>query len=208
VGDVTIDPSTGPRLRHPIWTLRAIAAAVSPGRRTRVIVCLCLLVPVLAACGDDDSDPSEPTVVATAGAPAPTEVVPQATEIPAPTQVVAADPVWTTSIEPGTNRPLAEVEDEFDAAAPVIYAAISVAAAPAGALLVANWTYNDTPIQGMDATVQLPEVRFEPIWLEFHLERQAGDEWPDGEYRIVLREGDRIVSEGAVEVMPPERAPR
>jgi hypothetical protein len=168
-----------------------------------MVACLCLLVPMLVACGDDDSDPSDPTVIATAAAPAPTGEAPLPTEIPAPVQVVAADPVWTTSVEPGTNRPLAEVEDEFDATGPVIYAAISVAAAPAGALLVANWTYNDTPIQGMDATVQLPEVRLAPIWLEFHLERQEGEEWPDGEYRITVREGDRIVSEGSIEVVAP-----
>jgi hypothetical protein len=199
VGDVNIDPSTGLRMPRFIFAMRALAATISHGRRVRVIAFLCLLLPVLVACGDDDSGPSDPT----AAAPTPTGEAPQATEIPAPVQVVAADPVWTTSVEPGTNRPLGEVGDEFDATVPVIYAAISVAAAPAGALLVANWTYNDTPIQGMDATVQLPEVRFEPIWLEFHLERQAGDEWPDGEYRITLREGDRIVSEGAIEVVSP-----
>jgi len=168
----------------------------------RAVVCLCLLVPVLVACGDDP-DSSDPTEVATAAAPEPATEAPSATEIPAPVQGVAADPVWATSIEPGTNRPVAEVEDEFDATAPVIFAAVSVVSAPAGSILVANWTYNDTPVQGMDATVQLPEVRFEPIWLEFHLERQSGDEWPDGEYRITLREGDRVVSEGAVEVVAP-----
>ena len=173
------------------------------GRRARAVVALCLLVPILVACGDDDSDPPEPTAVATADAPAPSAEAPLATEIPAPVQVVAGDPVWTTSVEPGTNRPLAEVEDEFDATAPVIYAAVSVVSAPAGALVVATWTYNNTPVQGMDATVQLPEVRFEPIWLEFHLERQTEEEWPDGEYRITLSEGDRVVSEGTVEVVAP-----
>ena len=70
-------------------------------------------------------------------------------------------------------------------------------------MLVATWTYNNTLVQGMDATVQLPEVRFEPIWLEFHLERQSGDEWPDGEYRITLREGDRVVSDGTINVVAP-----
>lgn len=154
---------------------------------------------MLVACGDG-SDPTDPTAVATAAAPS---AAPQATEIPVPVQVVAADPVWTTSVEPGTNRPLGEVGDEFDATAPVIFAAVSIVAAPAGSLLVANWTYNDTPIQGMDATVQLPEVRFEPIWLEFHLERQSGDEWPDGEYRFTLREGDRVVAEGTIAVVAP-----
>ena len=168
----------------------------------RAVVCLCLLVPVLVACGDD-SNSSEPTEVATAAASAPATEASLATEIPAPVQVVAAEPVWTTSVEPGTNRPLGEVEDDFDATAPAIYAAVSIVAAPAGSMLVAAWTYNDTPIQGMDATVQLPEVRFEPIWLEFHLERQSGDEWPDGEYRITLREGDRVVSEGTIDVEVP-----
>src|SRR5688500_16598410 len=96
------------------------------GRRARAFAVLCLIVPVLVACGDDDSDPPEPTAEATAAAPAAGTEVPEATEIPAPVQIVAGDPVWTTSVEPGTNRPLAEVEDEFDATAPVIYAAVSV----------------------------------------------------------------------------------
>ncbi len=170
--------------------------------RARAVAVLCLLVPVLVACGDD-SDSPEPTAVATADARVPTAETPQPTEIPVPVHVIAADPVWTTAVEPGTNRPLDEIEGEFDATAPVIYAAVSIEAAPAGSLLVARWTYNNTPIQGMDATVQLPEVRFEPIWLEFHLERQSGDEWPDGEYRITLSEGDRVVSAGAIDVVVP-----
>lgn len=192
----------GPRLRHPIFTRWPSAAVATLGCRARLLASLCLLVPVLVACGDD-ADPPNPTAVAPTAAPLATVEAAQATEVPAPVQVVAADPVWTTSVEPGTNRPLDDVEDDFDATAPVIYAAISVVAAPAGSLLVASWTYNDTPIQGMDATVQLPEVRFEPIWLEFHLERRTGDEWPDGEYRITLREGERIVSEGAIDVVSP-----
>ena len=197
-----IGPSTGPR-----ELLRLVAPLKSAirgwrGGRMRAAVCLCLLVPVLVACGND-SDSSDPTEVATAAAPAPATEAALATEIPAPVQVVAADPVWTTSVEPGTNRPLGEVGDEFDATAPAIYAAVTIVAAPAGSMLVATWTYNDTSVQGMDATVQLPEVRFEPIWLEFHLERQSGDEWPDGEYRITLREGDRVVSDGTINVVAP-----
>lgn len=203
MSDLSIDQSTGHGQRRLIVAPLKRPIKDLLGRRARAIAALCLLVPVLVACGDDDSDPPEPTALATEVAPASSTEAPQATEIPVPVQVVAGDPVWTTSVEPGTNRPVAEVEDEFDATAPVIYAAVSVVAAPAGALLVATWTYNDTPIQGMDATVQLPEVRFEPIWLEFHLERQSEDGWPDGEYRITLSEGDRVVSEGTVEVVAP-----
>jgi hypothetical protein len=203
VNAFVIEPSTDHRQRHPTLTQRRSAKKVLLGSRLRVITAMCLLMPVLVACGDDDSDPADPTAVATVAAPVPSAEAPPSTEVPEPVQIVAGDPVWTTSVEAGTNRPLDEVEGEFDATAPVIYAAVSIVSAPAGSLLVASWTYNNTPIQGMDETVQLPEVRFDPIWLEFHLERQAGDEWPDGEYRITLHEGDRVVSEGTIEVVVP-----
>lgn len=160
--------------------------------------CACALA--LGACGGSD-DTEDPTSVVPA---VPTEAIPQATDAPMPTQVLAGDPVWSTSVEAGTNRPTGPVEDSFNASDPVIYAAIPVAAAPAGAMLTASWTYNDTPVQGMDATIQLPEVRFEAIWAEFHLEvRDAGD-WPDGEYRIIVREGDQVVSDGVIEVVNAE----
>jgi hypothetical protein len=88
----------------------------------------------------------------------------------------------------------------FDVTASVIYAAVPVTAAPLGATLSADWTFNTTPIQGVAASVQLPEVRAASIWVEFHLERQSEEDWPDGPYTVTVREGDRIVGEGTVDV--------
>lgn len=155
----------------------------------------------LAGCGgsDDPPPPTGPIATATAPSGAPGEIAGE--QIPPATEVLAGDLVWTTAVETGTNAPTNEVA-EFDVTSPAIYAAIPISAAPAGATVTAAWTYNDTAIQGMDATVQLPEVRSEPIWVEFHLQRQGADDWPDGVYAITIREGERVVASGTVDVVP------
>lgn len=156
---------------------------------------------VLSGCGGSDDPPAPTAPVATATVPAGVVGAPGGTEVPAATRVEAGALVWTTAVEPGTNRPTAEVS-EFVATAPVIYAALPVSAAPAGATLSAEWAYGTTPIQGVVGSVQLPEVRGDPVWVEFHLERQVGDTWPDGRYAVTVRDGDRVVGEGAVDVVP------
>ncbi len=160
-----------------------------------------MIVFVLSGCGGS-SHPPEPTAPsATATPPVENAGGEIPTEIPPPTEVVAGELVWATAVEAGTNRPAAEVA-EFDVTVPILFAVVPVSAAPAGSTLSATWTYNATPIQGMDVTVQLPEVRTEPVWVEFHLDRQVGEEWPDGEYRVTVRSGDRVVAEGSVVVDP------
>lgn len=182
------------------WSRVCPTGWVTPWRRVLWLVSAgSVVLAVLTGCGGSD-DSGEPTALAaTATVPAGVVGGPSATEVPVATQIEAGDLIWATAIESGTNRPTAEVS-RFDVTAAIIYAVVPVTAAPLGATLNAEWMFNTTPIQGVAASVQLPEARGAPIWVEFHLERQSEEDWPDGPYTVTVREGDRVVGEGTVDV--------
>ena len=160
-----------------------------------------VLLGVVSACGGSDDSPEAEAPAATATVPPGVTGGPSTTSGPPATQVEAGILVWATAIESGTNRPTVEVA-RFDVTTPVIYAVLPISASPAGATLRAEWTFNTTPIQGVAASLQLPEVRDAPIWVEFHLEREVGEAWPDGMYTVIVREGERVVGEATVDIEP------
>ena len=185
-------PSSWSRVRPSGW--------VAPWRRVLWLVSAgSVALAVLTGCGGSDESVDPTALVATATVPPGVVGGPSAADAPVATRVEVGALVWATAIESGTNRPTAEVS-RFDVTASVIYAVVPVTAAPLGATLNAEWTFNTTPIQGVAASVQLPELRAASIWVEFHLERQSEEDWPDGPYTVTVREGDRVVGAGTVDV--------
>lgn len=191
---------TTPRRAHRVAQIAPRSGrAISRRRFVWVLAGGGAVLGALSACGGSDDSPQATAPAVTATVPAGVTGGPSTTDGPAATRVEAGALVWATAIESGTNRPTAEVA-RIDVTTPVIYAVLPVSASPAGATLTAEWTFNTTPIQGVGASIQLPEVSEAPIWVEFHLERQVGEAWPDGTYTVIVREGDRVVGEGTIDV--------
>ena len=153
---------------------------------------LVVLLAALTACGGGEDPAPTPTAPAVDDAPA----TPGTATAPAD---AFGEIVWTTTIDAGTNNPTERLVT-LPAAASTIYAVVPVTWVPSGTTITARWTYNDTPIQGMDATVQLPEIGDDSVWIEFHLQRSGEEPWPDGMYAIEISRGEEVVGAGTVAV--------
>ena len=106
--------------------------------------------------------------------------------------------VWARAVDPTTNAPIEPVE-AFTTDAPTIQAVVPVARIAAGTTVTATWTYNRTPILGVDSAV-VASAETRDIWIAFHLTLAAGERWPDGTYAIVLSVNGMKVADGTVRV--------
>ena len=157
-------------------------------RLISVALSAALALAALSGCGGNGGDqgtipdqadltvvPDEGATVATTGA----TVGGAAT--PAP---LIGEIVWAAAIDPETNAAVTVV-DRFPADAPNLFAVVSVAGLPAGAILAARWTYNDVPLDELDTSVEIALPVEGPAWVEFHLAR-AEEPWPAGTYGISI----------------------
>lgn len=153
-----------------------------------------LCVPLLAAaCGGVDAEPT-PTTAPTV---APTATLPPNTPTTIPDPEIGAI-VWATGVEPGTNAPNPEVR-RFATEAPAIYAVVRVSNLRPDSVITAAWTYNDTPLDGATRAAVL-QAAFAGGWLEFHLGRDAGTNWPAGSYGVAISLDGVVVQTAEVDV--------
>jgi len=166
-------------------------------RGTRSVVALGLVL-ALVACGGNDGPPqATPTPDATATAAALAislgpSVLATATLAPKYGEVV-----WTTAVNPQSKEPLEPV-DAFATEATTIYATLTVRNLPTNTVLTADWTYNDTSLDGL-TTSAVVAADGDADWVEFHLTRSA-EPWPDGTYAIAISVGGSVVQRAEVEV--------
>ena len=92
--------------------------------------------------------------------------------------------VWATAVQPDTNAATAVVA-RFPVDAPALYAVVLVTGLPSGAVLTARWTYNDVPLDALEAAVEIPTPVDGTAWVEFHLDRDE-ESWPEGTYEISI----------------------
>ncbi len=187
----------------PSWDGAAGSPRQSTTRRIAslrgVVLCVALAVMLVGCGGDDDPDPTPTSVPATESAAPPAESsggTPTSTGGP---QAAFGEIVWATSVDPQSKAPMDRV-DRVPVDAASIYAVIPITRVAAGTELTADWTYNDTPIDGVSATAVVTDVSGGLIWVEFHLERSSDRPWPDGTYAIAIRQNGEVVAGGEVEV--------
>lgn len=110
--------------------------------------------------------------------------------------------VWTASVDPATNAPREPVP-WFSEAAETIYAAIPALRIESGAVVIADWTYNDTPVEPLTSQVTAT-ASYIDAWIEFHITRSADMPWPTGIYQITISVGGEEVLVSEVEVREAE----
>jgi hypothetical protein len=93
--------------------------------------------------------------------------------------------IWTSAVAPETNAPLALAPKLTDS---TIYAVFPIESLPAGSQLLASWYFNDTSLDALDSAMRVDQDRSSG-WIEFHIERTGSEQWPDGEYSIVVSDG-------------------
>lgn len=92
--------------------------------------------------------------------------------------------MWATAIDANTNAPTPAVAVvPFDA--PRIYASVPVGRLQRGTVLDARWTYNGTPLVGVEGTVTAERDQ-RGGWVAFLLSREDGEPWPAGVYAVVV----------------------
>lgn len=153
----------------------------------------------LVGCGGGGSSNPTPTV-------APTETVVPAAATVTGTPVTNQAPqaafgeiVWATSIDPQSKAPIDRV-DQVPSDVATIYAVIPIARVAPGTELTAEWTYNDTAIEGVGSSTVTSQLPDSLTWAEFHLQRSDGEPWPTGAYSVAIRQNGQIVAESTVEV--------
>jgi hypothetical protein len=148
-------------------------------RRSPVVFALIVACGLLAACGPDKDASSEATdtaIVTVTSEPSPTA-------LSGPPRVGEA--IWTNSIEPESNAPLAATPVVGDT---TIYAVFPIVSLPEGSQIVANWYFNDTSLDALGSAMRIDRDRTSG-WIEFHIERTGSTPWPDGVYEVVLTDG-------------------
>ena len=180
---------TGPDAAQPAPWRR------QPGPATVWLTSGALLATLLAGCAGDDSQPSpssgESSPIASSSivaAPAGTPDAP----------VELGKVVWAERIDPVTGEPEAAVE-AFPADVETIYALAPVRSAPAGSVVSAIWSLNDTPIRGTEQQVRIDQD-VAGGWVAFHLTWTGEGGWPPGTLSVALTANGRSVGEGRVPV--------
>jgi hypothetical protein len=85
-------------------------------------------------------------------------------------------------VEPDTTAPASPV-DSFPADAAALIAVLPVTNLEQGTALTVTWTYNDTSMDNLTATVVAP-ARAPSTWIAFSLTAPPGTSWPTGTYAI------------------------
>jgi hypothetical protein len=109
--------------------------------------------------------------------------------------------IWTTAVDPSTNVPRDRVT-AYPAEAPALYAALPVTRISEGIEISATWIYNDTPIEGLNATIRADREQTD-IWIEFHLTRSAVAAWPSGVYAVSITVDGASAHQATVQVGAP-----
>jgi hypothetical protein len=158
---------------------------------------------VLTGCGGNggSSTPSPSTGAASQGTELPANGVGGEPATPPPPTV--GEIVWATEIEPGSNRPVAQVE-HFTTDATTIFALLPVSGVPVGTIVRAAWSYNETSLDTLTASTTVEVVSEETVWIEFHLSRDGDESWPDGTYTVSMAVGEAVRREASVEVIAAE----
>jgi hypothetical protein len=169
--------------------------------RSRSIALVIGLVAVIAGCGGDDAGDGSQATVSSADASATIAAAvlstgPSATPTIVPTPSFG-DVVWATEVDPQTKAPVGAVE-AFASDASALYAVVPVRNLPENTTLTAEWTYNETSLDGLTSTATTVST-IEDGWVEFHLIR-AAETWPDGTYAITVRVDGQAVQTAEVAV--------
>lgn len=171
----------------------------SGARRLFGILVAAALALTVVGCGGGGSSQPTPTAAPTETA-VPTTGMGTGTPIATtPPQAAFGEIVWATSIDPQSKAPIDRV-DRVPSDVSTIYAVIPIARVAPGTELTAEWTYNDTPIEGVGSSVVTSQLPDSLTWAEFHLERSDGESWPKGSYSVAIRQNGQIVAEGTVAV--------
>ena len=159
---------------------------------------------VLAACSGEQGPPvamptPAPTWAGTATAAAPTGVAVVDRPTQPPVTPEANTIVWVESFDERTGAPkIAITTSTIDA--PVLRAVLYLPSSDAPRELLASWSYNDTPMSGLDSTVQ---VDGGDRWVTFAISKPEAEQWIAGSYRLTVREGENVVATNAIEVLTP-----
>ena len=106
--------------------------------------------------------------------------------------------VWATEIEPETKAPRAPL-DVVPSDAPTIYATLPLASVRRGTSIVATWSYNGTPLEGLDSRVVADRDQRD-VWIEFHIDRRVQEPWPEGTYTVEVTADGQLAQTAAVVV--------
>lgn len=154
------------------------------GLLASALIVACGLLAACASGGGDSSDDSTPE---------PTE-----TPVVEPTALTGTPrlggAVWTSAIQPQSNAPLALAPTVADS---IIYAVFPIESLPAGSQLVASWFFNDTSLDALGSAMRIDQDRVSG-WVEFHIERTGAEQWPNGEYEIVVSDGTNELQRSVV----------
>lgn len=91
---------------------------------------------------------------------------------------------WATGVDPATGGPTGIV-DRFEPDAAAIVAALPIAQAPAGTRLRADWTYNNTPLNGLSSEAAVVGDGG-GRWATFTIDIPDGQRWPAGSYAVAI----------------------
>ena len=129
----------------------------------------------------------------------PADGPPAASPIAFESPAVALGPlVWATEVDPDTHAPLRHVTS-FVSDAPFIYATVAVQRVAVGTTIDAQWTYNRTRLEGLDASIVI-DAPSADTWIEFHLSRTPPGTWPSGIYEVAIQVNGQPAVTGIVEV--------
>jgi hypothetical protein len=170
-------------------------------RRSATSACLRLLAllplfGLLAECGGEARlvVPPTPTAVATATIAA----TPRPLATPAVTTPTLTAIVWTTAVDPQTGAP-ADSVSAYPSSSPQLIAAVRVISLPTGAIVKADWSYNNTSLDAFATQVAVDNPTRER-WIDFRLERTTENPWPAGTYEIAISLNGASANSSSVEV--------
>jgi hypothetical protein len=108
------------------------------------------------------------------------------------------DVLWAVTTDPETDAPLT-VTRRYPTDASRLTASVLGTNLPAGSVVSADWSYNNTSLDAFATRIVVEETA-PRRWLTFHLERKAGAVWPEGTYVIDVSLNGSPVRRGDVEV--------
>lgn len=118
------------------------------------------------------------------------------------TEATLGPVVWAAEIDPETRAPRALASSFFNSVQ-VMYATVAVEHVHTGTEFGAKWTYNRTPLQGLEEVI-VADATGENIWIEFHLALTQPGVWPSGTYEVAISVNGQPAVSGQIEVIEPE----
>lgn len=99
-----------------------------------------------------------------------------------------------------TQAPL-QTEASYTSDAPTIYACLFAKNLPAGTVVEASWTYNNTSLDAFSTRLALPDAASQR-WIAFHITRDPNVLWPTGTYALAVTIDGKTIKQASVEVVP------